>query len=86
MLRMAVRQMNLGLFFEVFCHHTAAWRDPKVDPFARQSLHHFVDLARTAERGLFDLLCIADTFAMFGPDDPAVIEATTRVSRHAAVW
>jgi len=79
---MAARQMKLGLFFEGLGHHTAAWRDPKVDPFARQSLSHFVDMARTAERGLFDLLFTADTFGMFGPDDPVVIEATTRVSRH----
>src|SRR6478609_625775 len=81
-MRMAARQMKLGLFFEGLGHHTAAWRDPKVDPFARQSLDHFVDMARTAERGLFDLLFTADTFTMFGPDDPVVVGATTRASRH----
>jgi len=79
---MAVRQMKLGLFFEGLGHHTAAWRDPNVDPFARQSLKHFVDMAQTAERGLFDLLFTADTFTMFGPDDPVVVGATTRASRH----
>ncbi|MBO9712104.1 LLM class flavin-dependent oxidoreductase [Sphingomonas sp.] len=79
---MAARQMKLGLFFEGLGHHTAAWRDPRVDPRARQSLRHFVEMARTAERGLFDLLFTADTFTMFGPDDPTVIGATTRVSRH----
>jgi len=79
---MARRQMKLGLFFEGLGHHTAAWRDPKVDPFARQSLAHFVEMARTAERGLFDLLFTADTFTMFGPDDPVVVGATTRASRH----
>ena len=79
---MATGQMKLGLFFEGLGHHTAAWRDPKVDPAARQSLRHFVDMAQTAERGLFDLLFTADTFAMFGPDDPIVVGATTRASRH----
>jgi len=74
--------MKLGLFFEGLGHHTAAWRDPSVDPFARQSLQHFVEMAQTAERGFFDLLFTADTFGMFGPDDPTVIGATTRVSRH----
>jgi FMN-dependent oxidoreductase (nitrilotriacetate monooxygenase family) len=79
---MAARQMKLGLFFEGLGHHTAAWRDPKVDPRDRQSLKHFVAMAQTAERGLFDLLFTADTFAMFGPDDPTVVSGTTRGSRH----
>ncbi len=31
---------------------------------------------------MFDLVFTADTFAMFGPDDPAVWSRTTRMSRH----
>lgn len=31
---------------------------------------------------MFDLLFTADTFAMFGPDDPNVYSRTTRISRH----
>jgi alkanesulfonate monooxygenase len=63
------KMMRLGLFFEGVGHHVAAWRDPKVDPFARQSFAHYVEIARTAERGKFDLLFTADTNATFGPDD-----------------
>jgi FMN-dependent oxidoreductase (nitrilotriacetate monooxygenase family) len=74
--------MRLGLFFEGLGHHIAAWRDPKVNAFDRQSFAHFVQIAQTAERGLFDLVFTADTFAMFGPDDPAIWSRTTRMSRH----
>jgi FMN-dependent oxidoreductase (nitrilotriacetate monooxygenase family) len=69
------RMMKLGLFLEGVGHHVAAWRDPGTDPRARQSLAHHIDIARTAERGKFDLLFMADTNATFGPDD---IESWTR--------
>ncbi len=74
--------MRLGLFFEGLGHHTVAWRDPLVDATQRQAFAHFAEIARTAERGLFDLVFTADTFAMFGPDDPEVWSRTTRMSRH----
>lgn len=75
-------QMRLGLFFEGLGHHIVAWRDPKVDATQRQAFEHYVRIARTAERGLFDLVFTADTFAMFGPDEPEVWSRTTRMSRH----
>ena len=74
--------MRLGLFFEGLGHHIAAWRDPNVDATARQQFEHFAHMAQTAERACFDLLFTADTFAMFGPDDPAAWSRTTRMSRH----
>jgi alkanesulfonate monooxygenase len=73
--------MKLGLFFEGVGHHIAAWRDPGVDPHARQSLPHFVEIARTAERGKFDLLFTADTNATFGPDDVETWSRTLAASR-----
>lgn len=79
---MAQRQMRLGLFFEGLGHHIVAWRDPSVDVTQRQAFDHFRQIAHTAERGLFDLVFTADTFAMFGPDDPAIWSRTTRMSRH----
>ena len=74
--------MRLGLFFEGLGHHIAAWRDPSVDAFDRQAFPHFIRIAQTAERGLFDLVFTADTFAMFGPNDPDIWSRTTRMSRH----
>jgi FMN-dependent oxidoreductase (nitrilotriacetate monooxygenase family) len=75
------RMMKLGLFFEGIGHHVAAWRDPGVDPHARQSLRHFIEIARTAERGKFDLLFTADTNATFGPDDVETWSRTLAASR-----
>lgn len=71
----APRQMKLGLFFEGIGHHVAAWRDPDVDPHAKLNIQHYMDIARTAERGKFDLLFTADTNATFGSDD---VEAWSR--------
>ena len=76
------RPMTLGLFFEGLGHHIAAWRDPAVDPWARQSLDHFTTIAQTAERARFDFIFTADTFAMFGPEDPRQWSRTTGASRH----
>jgi alkanesulfonate monooxygenase len=67
--------MKLGLFFEGIGHHVAAWRDPDVDPHAKLKVKHYMDIARTAERGKFDLLFTADTNATFGSDD---VEAWSR--------
>ena len=69
--------MKLGMFLEGTGHHTAAWRDPDVDPHGRVSLSHFLDIARLAERGMFDMLFMADTNATFGPDD---VESWTRTT------
>jgi FMN-dependent oxidoreductase (nitrilotriacetate monooxygenase family) len=73
--------MRLGLFFEGGGHHIAAWRDPDVDPRARQTFAHFAEIARTAERGKFDLLFTADTNATFGADDVETWSRTTAASR-----
>jgi FMN-dependent oxidoreductase (nitrilotriacetate monooxygenase family) len=69
--------MKLGMFLEGTGHHVAAWRDPEVDPHGRVSLAHFLDIARLAERGKFDLLFMADTNATFGADD---VESWTRTT------
>jgi FMN-dependent oxidoreductase (nitrilotriacetate monooxygenase family) len=73
--------MKLGLFFQGCGHHVAAWRDPEVDPNSGQKLSHYVDIARTAERGKFDLLFTADTNATFGADDVQSWIRTTQASR-----
>ena len=73
----ATPMMKLGLFFEGIGHHVAAWRDPDTDAHAKLDLAHYVEIARTAERGKFDLLFTADTNATFGSDD---VEAWIRQS------
>jgi FMN-dependent oxidoreductase (nitrilotriacetate monooxygenase family) len=41
-------------------HHEAAWRLPESDPHADLDVHHWVGLARIAERGALDSLFLAD--------------------------
>jgi len=73
--------MRLGLFFEGIGHHVAAWRDPDVDPRAKLDVKHYMQIARTAERGKFDLLFTADTNATFGSDDVEAWKRQTSASR-----
>jgi N-acetyl-S-(2-succino)cysteine monooxygenase len=63
------RHMKLGAFLLGAGHHVAAWRDGASDPRANMSFAHFANLARIAERGLFDALFIADSAALWGPRD-----------------
>jgi len=78
---MSAAMMKLGCFLEGTGHHVAAWRDPDVDPHGRQQLAHYLDSARLAERGKFDLLFMADTNATFGPDDVETWTRTTQAAR-----
>ncbi len=73
--------MKLGLFLAGSGHHIAAWRHPDVFAEANQSIAHYANLARTAERGRFDLVFNADTAAIFGPDDVNVWSRTVGALR-----
>jgi N-acetyl-S-(2-succino)cysteine monooxygenase len=78
---MGATMMKLGLFLEGTGHHVAAWRDADVDPRGRQTFAQYLDSARIAERGKFDLLFMADTNATFGADDVESWTRTTAASR-----
>ncbi|MFJ6644410.1 LLM class flavin-dependent oxidoreductase [Streptomyces sp. NPDC091290] len=54
------RQLHLNAFLMNTGHHEASWRLPESDPYAHVDLAHYVRLARTAERGTFDSLFLAD--------------------------
>ncbi|MEU5184546.1 LLM class flavin-dependent oxidoreductase [Streptomyces longwoodensis] len=54
------RQLHLNAFLMTTGHHEASWRLPESDPSAHVDLAHYVRLARTAERGTFDSLFLAD--------------------------
>ncbi|TJZ59015.1 LLM class flavin-dependent oxidoreductase [Streptomyces piniterrae] len=49
-------------------HHAAAWRHPDAVADGAQNIGHYVDLARTAERGLFDFMFLSDTPSVFNDD------------------
>ncbi|SEO91502.1 LLM class flavin-dependent oxidoreductase [Trujillonella endophytica] len=58
------RQLHLNAFLMNVGHHEAAWRHPLSDPHAGRSARHFIDLARTAERGKLDSIFFADGLAV----------------------
>ena len=73
--------MKLGMFMEGIGHHVAAWRDPDSDAHAKLDIDHYIEIARTAERGKFDMLFLADTNATFGADDADVWVRLSSASR-----
>jgi N-acetyl-S-(2-succino)cysteine monooxygenase len=56
-------QLKLGAFFHPTGNHIAAWLHPGAQIDAGTNFAHYVELARTAERGKFDLLFLADAVA-----------------------
>ncbi|MFF5188139.1 LLM class flavin-dependent oxidoreductase [Streptomyces sp. NPDC000345] len=60
------RRLHLNAFLMNTGHHEASWRLPESDPHAHVELDHYVRLARTAERGTFDSLFLADAPQLWG--------------------
>ncbi|MFC8303010.1 LLM class flavin-dependent oxidoreductase [Specibacter sp. NPDC057265] len=58
------RELHLNAFIHGTGHHEASWRHPDVDPQAEQGLEHYINIARTAERGKLDSLFLADGLAI----------------------
>ncbi|MFI1048852.1 LLM class flavin-dependent oxidoreductase [Streptomyces griseoruber] len=63
---MSSRKLHLNAFLMNTGHHEASWRLPESDPHAHVELDHYVELARTAERGTFDSLFLADGPQLWG--------------------
>ena len=60
------RKLRLGAFIMATGHHIAAWRHPDSDADAGHNIDHYRGLAQTAERGLFDLVFVADSPGRLG--------------------
>ncbi|WP_184401766.1 LLM class flavin-dependent oxidoreductase [Rhizobium sp. BK650] len=58
------RKMRLGAFLMAGGHHIAAWRHPQAHAQAGVDIDHFIELARIAERGKFDMLFVEDAAAI----------------------
>ncbi|MEO3388676.1 LLM class flavin-dependent oxidoreductase [Mesorhizobium sp. CAU 1741] len=69
-------QMKLGAFLMPTGHHIAAWRHPQAAADAGINVDHMIAIARTAERGLFDLV--------FFEDAAGVREARVELASQAA--
>ena len=68
----SARKMKLGLFIRPCGHHIAAWRHPRTQADAGVNFGHFVEMAKTAERGLFDMLFSADTNSSYTAEGEAL--------------
>ena len=62
-------QIKLGMFLRPCGHHIASWRHPEAQADAGVNFDHFVRLAQTAERGLFDMLFSADSPTVFTAEE-----------------
>jgi FMN-dependent oxidoreductase (nitrilotriacetate monooxygenase family) len=65
---MAQRQLRLGAFFSLPGNHLGGWRHPDAAPDANTNFANYLDLARVAERGLYDAIFFRDTAAVAGAD------------------
>ncbi len=70
MRKMTRRKMRLGLSMRGIGYHSAAWRHPDVPAGGSMDFRHFLGITRTAERGLFDLVFLADGIGIRGVDKP----------------
>ncbi len=66
------RKMKLGAFLYPCGHHLAAWRDPGSAVDAGMNFPHYVELAQIAERGLFDMLFVADNLTVWEGEERSI--------------
>lgn len=62
------RKLVLGAFLTRFGHHPGAWRQPETKVGTGPDFEAWLHLARTAERGKFDTVFLADFVGMGGDD------------------
>jgi alkanesulfonate monooxygenase len=72
-----MKQIRLGFSMRGLGYHNSAWRDPAVPADGPIDMNYYLDMARTAERGLFDMLFIADHSALPSPTIPGVLGRTS---------
>jgi len=73
-------QMRLGAFFNPTGHHVASWRHPRAVADAGINFAHYLDITRTAERGKFDMVFLADNLGV----RHAHMEALSRSAQYIA--
>jgi FMN-dependent oxidoreductase (nitrilotriacetate monooxygenase family) len=63
------RQIKLGMFIRPCGHHIASWRHPDAYADAGVNFQGMVEIAQTAERGLFDMIFSADTHSVWTAEE-----------------
>ena len=79
------RQLRLGAFIMPTGHHIAAWRHPGAQADAGVNIDHYIALAQTAERGLFDQVFVADSPGVWHKGDKESFSRQGRVSHFEPV-
>jgi len=77
------RHMNLMTGLGSIGGHLGGWRHPRAWSNTSMNLEHHIEVAKIAERGLFDLLFLADGNAVRQLDKPALFEANSPSDRPA---
>ena len=77
---MSERKLRLGAFVMATGHHVAAWRHPGSVADSGTNIDHYVQVAQTAERGLFDQLFVADSPGLWHKGDDESLRRQGRVS------
>ncbi|MCD8909717.1 LLM class flavin-dependent oxidoreductase [Staphylococcus gallinarum] len=67
------RYMKLGLFLAGYGHHVASWRHPQASETGPMDLEHLIKVAKTAEKGKFDLLFLADSLFVSETSHPNIL-------------
>ena len=65
--------MKLGLLLNSIGFHIAAWRHPDARPERASDFSRYQEITQTAERGLFDLVFLADSAAVHHAHDFAIM-------------
>ena len=55
-----MKQMRLGAFLPAPGHHIAAWRHPEAKADGGQDIEYYIELAKIAEQGKFDMMFLSD--------------------------
>ena len=77
---MSRRQLRLGAFIMATGHHIAAWRHPGSVADSGTNIDHYIQVAQSAERGLFDQVFVADSPGIYQRGDDASL---SRYGRHS---
>ncbi len=77
---MTQRKLRLGAFIMATGHHIAAWRHPGSQVDSGVNIDHYIEVARTAERGLFDQVFVADSPGVAHKGDAESFSRQGRVS------
>lgn len=77
---MTQRKLRLGAFVMATGHHVAAWRHPGSQADSGINIDHYVQVAKTAERGLFDQLFVADSPGLWHKGDEESLSRQGRLS------